>query len=110
MLTRKKVIFDPTELTDIPYSPTTFYKSLPMMNELYGIDLRNPGATYMIHHKRGEVSNRFVKSIWEAREQSKWIDLKNKYKFNHIVVPITWELNIKNSKLFKEGKIYYFLK
>ena len=108
MISHKKILFDPGELSDIPYSPASYKFSNKIMKDIYQVDLLKPSAIYMKHHKRGLVSNRYIQSIWESRTFKDWENLKAIYHFNFIVVPKNWKLRIKNYRIFSEGAVYYF--
>lgn len=98
-LSKNKILFDPTELSDIPYSTSSANLSFDIMHNIYGINLRknfygmNLGNNEWIY---------WVKNTWQNRNLNKWKELARNYNFQYIIVPIDWD--IQGKLIAEDGK------
>ena len=75
----------------IPYIPQTLTEIKDIITNLYGIDFNNPPNEY--RHKGG-LSEPLIKDVFENRSHYEWVLLSKKYKFNTVIVPNNWKLNL----------------
>ena len=88
-LSRSKILFDPTELSDIPYSLSSAHKSFQIMKSIYNIDVTK--NSYLNIRDNQWINH--IKNTWQNRQVNDWLQLSQKYQFSYLLVPPDWEID-----------------
>ena len=72
-----------------------------IMTEVYGYDFEKPPKNNFPY-----LSDDFIKSNFEERSADDWVKIKNKFKSNVVITPISWKLNLKLIYSDKKYNLY----
>ena len=97
----KKPILMSKSLDYLPYHPYLVNKIRDIMTEVYGYDFENPPINNYPY-----FSDEFIKSKFEKRPSSDWIEIKNKFKSNFVLTPSSWKLDLKLIYSDKKYNLY----
>ncbi|GEM_PF-4108164 len=107
LFTRRKIIMDATELSEISYAFHTYSKANMIMKEIYKIELNDDYKNlFVIHNGVETVSPGYVRKIWENRDPKEWRNLFVKYQISQVLVPSNWNLKIKSVYSDSNDKVY----
>ncbi len=78
-------------IDDLIYNPYLIKETASVVSDLYGINFLQPDRQY-----RNQISllDAHVKTQWERWGRDKWVEIYNKYKITHVIVPKSWVLNL----------------
>jgi len=89
--TRSPVVIDTGSIDFIPMMPEIQARANKLLKSVYGIDLSSK--------PRGELPNggipRTHKNLWENRSEKNWKNLGDRYNFEYILTPHSWNLNLR---------------
>ncbi len=88
-LSRSKILFDPTELSDIPYSLSSAQKSFEIMKNIYNVDITED--SYLNIKDNHWITH--IKNTWQNRQVNDWLKLSQKYNFSYLLVPPDWDID-----------------
>ena len=86
--TRRPLVIDPNIISAIPYMGEEGALMLPILHDVYGIDLLSEDASC------NEYSSPCVAQLWQARTAEDWTKLAAQYRFDEILVPERIALNL----------------
>ena len=85
----------------LPYHPYLVNKVKDIMTEIYGYDFENPPKNNYPY-----LSDKFIKTKFEKRSKSEWMEIKNRFKSNVVLTPNSWKLNLKLIYTDKKYNLY----
>ena len=86
----------------LPYHPYLINSIEKILTQVYGYDFNNPPKMHYPY-----LDDNFIKEIFEKRTVNEWLEIKNKFNSNFLIVPKNWDLNLnlfysdKNFSLYK---------
>ena len=85
----------------LPYHPYLVNKVRDIMTEIYGYDFENPPKNNYPY-----LSDKFIKTKFEKRSKSEWMEIKNRFRSNVVLTPNSWKLNLKLIYTDKKYNLY----
>ncbi len=73
----------------LPYHPYLINPIKKILTEVYGYDFNNPPKMHYPY-----LNDDFIKEIFEQRTLNEWIEIKNEFNSNFLIVPKNWNLNL----------------
>lgn len=107
LFTRRKILMDVTELSEISYAFHTYSKANDIMKNIYNIELNNNyKSLFVIHNGVETVAPEYVRKIWEDRSKEVWKEIFKQYQVSQVLVPENWNLKIKPVYTDSIDKVY----
>ena len=85
----------------LPYHPYLVNKVKDIMTEIYGYDFENPPKNNYPY-----LSDKFIKTKFEKRSKSEWMEIKKRFRSNVVLTPNSWKLNLKLIYTDKKYNLY----
>ncbi len=86
----KPYIINANFFDHLPYHPYTVDEVKIILENIYGIDFNNPPEK-----NRPEIKDKWIKEIFESRPNDIWQKLSKDFNLSGVIVPQSWNLNIK---------------
>ena len=93
----KPYIIKITSFDYVPYYPSSVNKTFDILENIYGVE---------IYSEKKSLSEQNIKLEFEKKTNLEWKAIRKKFNAKYVVVPITWNLNLKGI-LFNDKFIVY---
>ena len=88
---KKPYIINANYFDLVSYHPYTVNETKVILENIYGLDFNNPPIKFW-----PEIRDQWIVKIFEKRSISEWKSLSKIYNLSGVIVPSSWNLNIKD--------------
>ena len=74
----------------LPYHPYLINSVTAILEEVYGYNFKKPKRLYYPY-----LDDNHIKETFENRSLDEWLNIKNKFNSNFLIVPKSWKINLK---------------
>ena len=100
---KKPYIINAKFFDHLPYHPYTVHEVKLIIENIYGIDFKNPPIKFW-----PEIRDKWIKKEFETRSINQWQTLAQEFNLSGIIVPANWNLQIKKNFSSNKYTLYSF--